>query len=343
MSTQRPSMGDIAEALGISKNAVSLALAGKTGVSSQTREAVQKMAGDLGYHRRPRTGYPHKLRTVALVFAESLLRPPATLFFGPLIQSLQKALAQNDCSLTVFGVSESDAEAMRAPAWPNGAFEGILALSSFKPQFIEALQQRAPVVWVDHYHAAVACDKVVTENRLGAYLGVEHLIGLGYQRIGFMGNLAHAPGYVERWEGYRLAIEDHRLPWRPSWIWMTADENSDRIAAYWNQLAERPQAWFCVNDILAVNLLQIAQRQGLSVPEDVAIVGFDDLQLAQTSAPTITSLHVDVEYYAMRAVEVLISRLEHPGRPAEILRLAPFVAVRESSGSAMPRSAENPA
>ncbi len=325
MSARKPSMADIAHALGISKNAVSLALAGSPGVSEQTRAAVHQMARQLGYRRKPRR--QRSLRGVALVFNESLLQPPATIFFGPVIQNLQKELARRECILTVFGVSDADERAMRLPAWPPGNIEVILVLSRFSPEFVRALKARAPVVWMDHYDATVACDKVVTENRHGAFLGVRHLIDAGHTTIGFMGDLQHSPSYAERWEGYRLALESCGL--HPSWQWTEA--NPDLIALFWDGLSDYPSAWFCVNDLLALDLLHLAQERGLRVPNDVAIVGFDDLEPAQATAPAITTVHVDVEYYASRAVEVLANRLDQPDRPSETIRIAPILVIRESS------------
>ncbi len=320
-------MADIAQVLGISKNAVSLALSGNAGVSDQTREAVHRTAQQLGYRRRGRGRT--RLRSVALIFNESLLQPPATLFFGPLIQNLQKELGRRNFSLTVFGVSDADERAMRLPPWSKGAFEGIVVLSGFSSPFVRELQTRAPVVWMDHYDATVSCDKVVTENRLGAYVGTKHLIDAGLTRIGFLGDVNHSPSYLERWQGYRLALQSHDLSSPDCWQWTTADP--DRLEPYWKGLADRPSGWFCVNDILAARLVHHVQACELAVPEDVAVVGFDDLQLAQLTVPSITTMHVAVEYYTARAVEVLTNRLEHPGQPPELIRITPFLVVRESS------------
>lgn len=328
MTRDRVTMADIAEALGISKNAVSVALKGSPGVSDRTRDAVKRMADQLGYHRRRAET---RLRAVALVFHESLLQAPATLFFGPLIQNLQKQLARRDGTLTLFGVSDDDQANLRLPAWSEGAFEGILALSEFSPLFIHALQKRAPVVWIDHYSAQVACDKVVTENQLGAYEAVMHLIDRGYPTIGFLGDLAHSPSYVERFAGYRQAVETAGLFLDERWVWTEADERASHVEAYWQSLETSPAAWFCANDILAANLLHVVREQGCDVPDDVAIVGFDDLQLAQASTPKITTMHVEPKYYASRAVQVLEERLDHPNRPFETIRVAPELVVRQSS------------
>jgi LacI family transcriptional regulator len=187
------------------------------------------------------------------------------------------------------------------------------------------------VVWIDHYDATIACDKVVTENQIGAFMAVNHLITAGHKNIGFLGDVQHSPCYVERWQGYQTALERGGLKPEPAWQWTDAEEQPDKIAAYWEGLSERPSAWFCANDILAVHLLRVVQERGFSVPAEVAVVGFDDLRLAQTSVPQVTTVHVGAEYYAARAVEMLADRLEHPDRPPEVVRITPSLVVRGST------------
>lgn len=331
MAKTRPTMTDIAQALGISTNAVSLALANRPGVSETTRADVLRMARDLGY--RPKTKRrPRGLTGVALVFNQTLLHPPATVFFGPVIEQLQRALARHHCSLTLFGISDEDEQALRLPPLQDRAFEGIVVLSTMRSLFVQALQRHGPVVWMDHYDPTIQCDKVVTENRAGAFCGVQHLIRNGHDSVGFLGDLRHSPSYVERWRGYRMALHHYQRWPRPEWQWISADHDMEHLQAFWDAIAVRPSAWFCVNDLLAVELLELGQRRGMECPRDFAIVGFDDLQQARAITPGISTLHVDPEYYARRTVELLVARLGDPTRPAELVRVIPPLIVRGSSG-----------
>lgn len=332
MTTRRISQSDIARQLGLSKNAVSLALAGNPGVSEETREAVRRTAQDMGYRPRVRSHERGQgLQTIALVFNEGLLHFPETMFFGPVLQHLQKELAIRHYNLMVFGISDEDERAMKLPPWPPSSVQGILVLSRFSPEFVNALQSKAPIVWIDHYDETVACDKVLTENRLGSFLAVDYVARLGHRTIGFLGGVDLAPSYRERLHGYRVALERHGLPVNPAWQWLEADVEPERIAAYWDGLGEYPSAWFCVNDVLAVNLLRVAQDRGFAVPEKTVIVGFDDLQLGRTTAPPMTSMHVDVPYYASRVIEVLARRLEDPNAPIEVVRIMPHLVIRGST------------
>jgi len=332
VAPHRISQSDIARTLGLSKNAVSLALSGNPGVSDETREAVRKTAQELGYRRKLRNSRSSgQLQTVALVFNEGLLHFPETMFFGPVIQHLQKELQRRQYNLMVFGISDEDESALRLPPWPAGTVQGILVLSRFGPEFVAALQTKAPVVWIDHYDETLACDKVLTENRLGAFLAVDYLAKIGHREIGFFGGVGLSPSYVERLSGYRAALERNHLRVESSWEWTVADVDPDKILAYWKGLTHRPSAWFCVNDVLAVNLLRVLQEHGVAVPQETAVLGFDDLQLARTTNPEVSSMHVHLPYYATRVGAVLSARLDDPTRPIEVVRIMPTLVARGST------------
>lgn len=334
MAEHRPRMVDIANRLGISVNAVSLALAGRPGVSAETRRAVESVAKELRYRaagRRVAQG-----GRIAIVFNELLLHPPATLFFGPVLLHLQRALAQRSYSLTVFGISDREEADLHLPFETPAPFQAIVLVAGFSSAYVRALQALAPVIWIDHYDPLVPCDKVLTDNCLGAALAVQHLVESGHQAIGFLGDIGHSPSYVERWQGYGLALEHFRADRVDAWEWTTADERFESVQAFWDGLRTYPTAWFCANDILAANLLRAVQARGGVVPDDVSIVGFDDLQLAQTTSPTLTTVHVPVDQLAHRAVDLMARRLDRQEEPKELLRIAPTLIVRESSRTLAP-------
>lgn len=301
-------------------------------MSASTRVAVERTAQQLGYRRK--SDAPSGIRTVGLFFNEALLHPPDTLFFGPLIQHLQRALARHAFSLSVFGVTDSEDITGEIPSWSPDSVKGAIVLSRFTSKFVRALQSRVPVIWVDHYDASVDCDKVVTENQLGGFVAVQHLIDRGHQSIGFLGNRAYSPSYEERWQGYTLALSQagilHPSTWECTEI---AKDDTDGILDCLDALDAGPSAWFCVNDLLALTLIQILGSRGVIVPDDVAVVGFDDLQLAQTATPSVTTMHIDPTYYAERTVTCLTRRLTHPECPTELIRIVPTLTVRSSSAA----------
>lgn len=325
-------MQDIADRLGISKNSVSLALAGDRGVSMETRRKVLAVARELGYSRGRRAQSARGTTAVAVVFQERLLHPPATLFYGPILQFLQQELADRNATLSLFGVSPEDESAERVPPTLRAGVQGIIVLSRLRSEYLEALAALAPMVLVDHYDSTFPCDKVTTENELGAYLAVRHLVTTGHRAIGYVGEIQRAPSYRERWTGYRAAMARLGLDVRPEWERLTVVEEA--VGGAVSGATTDPTAWFCANDIYASNLVQHLKASGVAVPEDVAVVGFDDLPLTLTTSPSLTSLHVDPRYYAQQVVDQLMNRLEHPDRPGHVLRIAPRLVIRESAPAA---------
>ncbi len=332
MPEDRPSMADLARVVGISTNAVSLALAGRPGVSEATRMEVRRVAKEIGYEPRIPRRVANRLKTVALVFNEGLLYPPAALFFGPVLERLQRELSALDATLLVFGISDAEEKAMRLPGGVNThPIDGIVALSRFVPEFIDVMQRRAPVVVVDHYDPGHGSDQVLTENERGALLAVKHLVHLGHRDFGFLGRLHDSPSYTERWRGYLAGILAAKDKARSLCECLDAEDDIESLRKFFVGIEQHPTAWFCANDVVAVNLLQLCQEASIRVPEQVSVVGFDDVQLAQSTTPPLTSVHVDAQAYAQRVVAALVHRISHPDAPIEVVRIVPTLAIRGST------------
>jgi LacI family transcriptional regulator len=328
---RRITLADIGGRLGISKNAVSLALSGKPGVSQNTRLAVKRVAAELGYLPPNRHEEGRPLR-VALVAEASIFHRPATLFFGPLLHALQQALLKRHCSLTIFSLKSDEMEPL--PLWlAREGFDGLFGLSKLPTEYLLALASIGPLTLIDHYDPAVACDQVLTENEAGAYAITRHLLDLGHRRLGFLGNLAHAPSYQERYQGFIRAVH----AFGPSatsaaeWQWTEAKENSFDILTFYQQLDSKPSAWVCANDLLALSLMDVLQERGVAIPDEVAIAGFDDLDVGIPISRSLTTMHVDVQRYAEMAVDTLARRMHDPIVPYQTMRLVPRLVVREST------------
>ncbi len=190
----------------------------------------------------------------------------------------------------------------------------------------------APMVLVDHYDSTFPCDKVLTENEVGAFLAVRHLVELGHRLIGFVGEVERTPSYRERWRGYRTAMRRFGLDVPAVWE-QTAVTEMDTIESL-EALSSSPTAWFCANDIYASNVIRFLQDSGLQVPGDVAVLGFDDLPLTLTTSPPITTVHVDAERYARHVVDQLMHRIDTPDAPFLSIRIAPELVLRESTAKA---------
>ncbi len=196
-----------------------------------------------------------------------------------------------------------------------------------------------PLVLVDRYLSDLDTDYIVTDNAGGGYRATEHLIILGHTRIGFVygsiGTLL-TTSVRDRCAGYRHALETYGLPCDNSSIvqlpWAGAPEAVVRYAAFLAQ-PDRPSAIFAVNDDIALLLMQTAQRSGVRVPEDLAIVGFDDLNFAAHVNPPLTTVSQPRMDVGLRAGNLLINRIEGQGGPKKHIELPTSLVVRASCGA----------
>ena len=196
-----------------------------------------------------------------------------------------------------------------------------------------------PLVLVDRYLSGLDTDYVVADNAGGGYRATEHLIILGHTRISFVyGSLDTllTTSVRDRCAGYRRALETYGLQCDNSAIvqlpWIGAPEAAVSYQAFLAQ-PDRPRAIFAVNDDIALLLMQAAQRIGLRVPEDLAIVGFDDLNVAEHVNPPLTTVLQPRMDVGLRAGNLLINRIEGQGGPKKHIELPTSLIVRASCGA----------
>jgi GntR family transcriptional regulator of arabinose operon len=196
-----------------------------------------------------------------------------------------------------------------------------------------------PIVLVDRYLSDRLTDCVVADNFAGGYRATEHLLILGHTRIAFF-FLCNADlrttSVRDRWQGYRAALHDHGVPYDQRLI--VADPGKSIVAdddsfARYIGGPERPSAICLVNDIQAPVLFNVAHRLGLRIPDDLAVVGFDDLSFAAHLHPPLTTVAQPRKEIGSRAALLLIDRIEGDKEPAKHIVLPSTLVVRESCGA----------
>lgn len=198
-----------------------------------------------------------------------------------------------------------------------------------------------PLVLIDRYFPDLDTDYVVTDNWGGGYRATEHLLILGHSRVGFVYTSLtglRTTSVRDRYAGYQQALRDYGLMPDDALVWrrphlVHADPLGDLIALL--QRPDRPQAIFAVNDHEALQLIQAAKQCGLRVPEDLALVGFDDLPLAVHFDPPLTTIAQPRMDLGMRAGNLLVNRIEGGSGPSRHIVLPTSLSVRESCGARM--------
>ncbi len=331
----------IADQLGLSRFAVSRALNGGDGVSAETRRKIQETAARLGYLAPVAQRGGDLFRTRNILFMVEQRRFMDRHFWPKVIEGVETATRQHNLNLMFVTISEEqEKNGTLPPSLLENKVDGVLAVGEFLPSYITVLrEQKRPVILIDMDGTEFALDAVMTSDNGGAYLAVKHLADLGHIRIGFVGDLAFASSFRRRFYGFmqarhELELENNEayniLVPAPSCYWDKAEIKAQQTALA--EMKHLPTAFFCANDRVAVPLVGALQDMGLRVPDDISVVGFDNIDLTETSSPPITTVHIFKECIGEKAIELLSWRLGHLNRPHETAMISTMLLVRASSG-----------
>ena len=339
MSARRPTSFDIAALAGVSQPTVSRALSGNTSVSEETRNRVLEAAKKLNYTvDRYASGLRSRhSRTIALLFFEdptpddTLINP----FYLSMVGSLTRACASRGYDLLISmqqlsGDWHVDYEDSRKA-------DGILLLGygdylTARPRLEQLVRQGTHFVRWGAARAGQVGTTVGSDNEQGGYLAGLHLIERGRRAIAFLGTVSDdAPEFVERWNGFQRALaangisQDERLR-----IDAAPTEEAGRAAALRLLAQDVPfDGIFATSDLVAIGAMRALHEAGMRVPEEVSIVGFDDLAAARMAEPAITTVAQDTRLAGEKLVETLIAKIEE--RAPESLLLPVRLVIRGSS------------
>lgn len=334
---QRVTLETIARASGVSLATVSLVLRDKPGIHAETRRRVLGAARQLGYQRKPaELLVPPALQQIGVLIrsrADDL--PQTNPFYAPVLAGIEAICRKQQINMLYATVPvDEDNHPQELPRMlMEDQLDGLLLVGAFVDATITRLMQRRaiPTVLVDSYAADNSYDSVVSDNFRGAYQAVAYLIRNGHQHIGMAGSLPRGyPSIAERRRGYLQALGDHGQA-EPYF----ADchfNPSEAVVSTQALLRRAPQitALFCANDHMAVSAAQAARALGLRLPEDLSIIGFDDIELSAHVLPPLTTMQVDKVGMGRMAVQLLANRAEQPAAGGVTLMLRPTLIERQS-------------
>ncbi|MFD1953614.1 LacI family DNA-binding transcriptional regulator [Paenibacillus thailandensis] len=326
---------DIADFTGVSKFAVSRALAGKTGVSEQTRSMIIKAAGQLGYFKEPLSDLPGDLQdpeamtwtgTVLVLFPNVRYQNKDSVYWGPVFEGISARLNQK--GLTILTLTEPSGDSVFSLLNPQ-AIKGILTVGSVSTAILLEIKRLGiPTVMVDHLDPAFPCDCLFADNLSSMREMVAKLIQKGYKSYQFVGNITDAHSYYERWLGFRSALEDFGVElqqWKP----LIGPELDQFETTFLEAIdgRELPDVFVCANDYYAITVLDVLKkRHGGAVPASCAVTGFDNVY---SDHPILATVDVNKELIGMRAVDQLLRRIVNPGSHYEKTLLQADVIFRD--------------
>lgn len=321
MSTLR----DVAEATGVSLATASLALNSKHGVSEETRTRVREVARSLRYvppaerRQKPTQGF------IGFVIEQLPFPVFSDIFYGEVVRGIDHE-AHEFGFTTGFAVVEpekpADARTKVARMLKGNRARGLIIVggSSLTDHLVAELAgEQSRIVLLDNYLYQVPLDSIQMDHMVGGYLATQHLIELGHREIGFIAGAAKYKTLSDRADGYRRAMQDVRLAINPSWVVQPPGMHHSKKGYHEMRqlidLPKRPTAVFAVSDKAAFGALDAIREAGLRVPDDISIVGFDDVAETQFTDPPLTTIAVPKRLMGQLAVRLLAERLSGTGSP----------------------------
>ena len=336
----RVSIKDIAEAAGVSHSTVSRALSNSPLVKAETKTRIQRLAREMGYtpDAIARSLVTQHTRTVGVVV--TTITDP---FVAEVVQGVEDTAQANDYSVILASsASEPERELAAVEMLRAKRVDSVIVTSSrVGALYLEHLECiDVPVVLVNNHNEQSGryTFSVSVDNQHGGHLATVHLIQRGHRRIGYVSGLADHSDDTERMAGYRQALDEAGIAFNPALV--TPGNGSldggGRALRTLADLAELPTAVFCYNDMTAIGLMSAARQAALSMPEDLAVVGFDDIPLAAHVYPPLTTVaqpQRDMGRQAMNMALALITvTADDSTTPFSDVVVMGRLIVRESSG-----------
>ena len=341
MNKRKATVYTVAEHAGVSIATVSRTLAGSRKVSPATRQRVMQAIEDLNFEPNPsarRLAYM-KTETIALVFPD--ISGP---FYSTVIRGVEQEAGRHNHNVLIYGTHGKEGSG-RYLRTLSSKVDGliIMARSIDEDSLLSLERQGVPFVLLGHSNGQLQCSTISVDNDAGAYKAAVHLLGHGHQQIGIITGPENSPDSKGRLQGYKRALLDAGISLQQNMVVPGNFEYEGGQIAIHKLLEGNfpPTAILAANDEMAIGAIDAAQQRGLRVPEDLAVIGFDDIQMSALTHPPLTTVRQPMQLLGEEAVKLLFGRLNNSNGLPHHEVLDTRLAVRQSCGCPVP-SSRNP-
>ena len=344
---KRPTQVDVARLAGVSRATVSFVINNQTGgrvpISEETRQRVLNAVAELHYvpDARAQALRSGSTKTIGLIIPD--IHNP---HFWEIADGVEKEAYAAGYHILLSSIPpENDQAEDIFENLSHRRIDGLIMVPSFIYQSKEAqktlahlLKRRVPIVGImaDHGDKSYSFDRVISDYRDTTTEAMEHLLALQHKRIALIYGIAIPELGEDRLIAYKVSLKAAGLPIDPNLIIQCgpAIEDSYQATRQLFALPTRPTALLAINDFLAIGALRAIKDLGLNVPEDVSLIGYDNVPLAKYLVPRLSSASKDGEKMGQKAVQLLLARLQDPDIPQQEIRLPARLILRESTGPA---------
>lgn len=332
MKPNTPSIYDVSRLSGVSTATVSRAYSSPERVREETRRRVYEAAEMLNYSPNAIARSMAIQRTNKIAYL--ICKQGATIldeFYAGICNGILRTVNRTDYQLLMS--TEEDWRLSGATA-QSKSIEGVILGGKAQMPFISEFRaQGIPVVLVNYFVPGLDLPSVVADEAGGVTQAMEHLISRGHERIAMLAGRINPYVLTERYNAFIAAMKAHGLPLRPNDVKMCElnVESATDAAMELLSLTPRPTAVFCANDVIAAGACKAARRLGLRLPDDLAVVGYDDASFCTMLDPELTSVHIDCRRMGELCVERLSELLEGKTDVREFTVVPTELIVRRSS------------
>ncbi|HGF7230102.1 substrate-binding domain-containing protein [Vibrio cholerae] len=326
-------MKDIARLAGVSTSTVSHVINKSRFVSDEIAERVNNAAQQLNYapSALARSLKMNRTKTIGMLVTTS-----TNPFFGEVVKGVERSCYHQGYNLILCN-TEGDNQRMKASinTLLQKRVDGLLLMcSTLEGERLDVFDRYPdiPIVVMDWGPILFASDKIQDNSLQGGYIAAKHLIECGHKEIGCItGPLIRHQAQM-RYEGYKRALAEAGIAINPDWIVESDFECEGGYQAFEKlyQRGKLPSALFVSNDMMAMGVIQAASQRGLRVPDDLSLIGYDDVHIAKFMTPALTTIHQPKYRLGKAAVDTLLYRLENPDTTAQVVQLEPTLVVRNS-------------
>ncbi|EII3000311.1 substrate-binding domain-containing protein [Vibrio cholerae] len=326
-------MKDIARLAGVSTSTVSHVINKSRFVSDEIAERVNNAAQQLNYapSALARSLKMNRTKTIGMLVTTS-----TNPFFGEVVKGVERSCYHQGYNLILCN-TEGDNQRMKASinTLLQKRVDGLLLMcSTLEGERLDVFDRYPdiPIVVMDWGPILFASDKIQDNSLQGGYMAAKHLIECGHKEIGCItGPLIRHQAQM-RYEGYKRALAEAGIAINPDWIVESDFECEGGYQAFEKlyQRGKLPSALFVSNDMMAMGVIQAANQRGLRIPDDLSLIGYDDVHIAKFMTPALTTIHQPKYRLGKAAVDTLLYRLENPDTTAQVVQLEPTLVVRNS-------------
>lgn len=322
-------MDEIAKELGVSVATVSRALSHPDDkVSDEVRRSVRELAEKRGYQRRRRRG-----KTIAFVIDKELFNLSSS-FYTSIISAIQGEIASHHYFFQLVAVERENMSLDRVNLKLQD-LAGIVLVGASDPEFISTLESMMiPIVLVDYYIPTADIDTILADNIDGIIRAGLHLSELGHRKVCYLSGNVDRISSHERMYGFARAQELFGFSTDPTLVEECGESISEGFEAMnrvFKATESEPTAVIAYNDMIAIGAMDAIKQRGLAVPNDVSVIGFDDIPLASEVVPPLTTIQVPKELMGILAADILFQHIGGQKHSIRKILLPPKTIVRGST------------